>query len=433
MAMKSLLQTFGVLALLSACQSAPGEARDYSGLFERRDEEFGWSGGDGAYSIALPKDRTLWLFGDSYLSEVDRGVRLNIEPRFGNTVAIQGNPEPGEEASPMKHAPVFDWGPPASSGWLPLHDATLQDVAVPASLKRALALELPVIAWPMHGIVVGEDLVVFSTPVTRSDCTDCGIFAFKVHGSVANIIQGVARPYEEWGYERGQGWAVDRRPAQRFVSHSSAAESLDDPGLVAWGTFVMQDPDNTETLYIYGHRETASTDDLLLARVQNVKDAKDVLAFERWEFWSEGAWVTEAARASSVLTDTAVEVSVIPLPAIYGRGFALVQSGDVLKGEVEVAVAAQPWGPFTQEYTLSLADCPVAGFDPGEQYLTYAAKAHPHLSAGDDVLVSLINIPIAAAKGSAITSTRHYVPRFVRIPWGEILTHDRSSPERCER
>jgi hypothetical protein len=28
----------------------------------------GWYGGDGAYSIALDKQRTLWLFGDTFVS-----------------------------------------------------------------------------------------------------------------------------------------------------------------------------------------------------------------------------------------------------------------------------------------------------------------------------------------------------------------------------
>jgi Domain of unknown function (DUF4185) len=49
----------------------------------------GWYGGDGAYSIKLDKERTLWLFGDTFVSdEKGRKDRINMDVVMGTTLAI---------------------------------------------------------------------------------------------------------------------------------------------------------------------------------------------------------------------------------------------------------------------------------------------------------------------------------------------------------
>ena len=49
----------------------------------------GWYGGDGAYSIALDKERTLWLFGDTFVSsDTGRKNRVDMDVVMGTTLAI---------------------------------------------------------------------------------------------------------------------------------------------------------------------------------------------------------------------------------------------------------------------------------------------------------------------------------------------------------
>jgi hypothetical protein len=49
----------------------------------------GWYGGDGAYSIKLDDKRTLWLFGDSFVSEKkERKDRVGMDVILGTTLAI---------------------------------------------------------------------------------------------------------------------------------------------------------------------------------------------------------------------------------------------------------------------------------------------------------------------------------------------------------
>ena len=56
-----------------------------------------WYGGDGAYSIALDKERTLWLFGDTFVArESGRKDRIDMDVVMGTTMAISTCGENGQ-------------------------------------------------------------------------------------------------------------------------------------------------------------------------------------------------------------------------------------------------------------------------------------------------------------------------------------------------
>ena len=49
----------------------------------------GWYGGDGAYSISLDKERTLWLFGDTFVArEEGKKDRVDMDVILGTTIAV---------------------------------------------------------------------------------------------------------------------------------------------------------------------------------------------------------------------------------------------------------------------------------------------------------------------------------------------------------
>jgi hypothetical protein len=49
----------------------------------------GWYGGDGAYSIKLDEERTLWLFGDTFVAlEEGKKDRVNMDVILGTTLAV---------------------------------------------------------------------------------------------------------------------------------------------------------------------------------------------------------------------------------------------------------------------------------------------------------------------------------------------------------
>jgi len=56
----------------------------------------GWYGGDGAYSIPLNDNRTLWLFGDTFVStETGRKDRIGMDVILGTTLAVSTCSEDG--------------------------------------------------------------------------------------------------------------------------------------------------------------------------------------------------------------------------------------------------------------------------------------------------------------------------------------------------
>jgi hypothetical protein len=411
-----------VATLASGCQSSVREAAPWNDVFEKRAGQ-GWNGGDGAYSVSLPAGRTLWLFGDSVLGSVKDGRRTDLDYRFGNTIAVQETPRAGQD--PSSASIQFDWAEPSSTGWLPVFEETLEAAAIPESLARARASGRHTVAWPQHGAVVGRDLVLFNAVTTLGGCDDC-LFNFEVHGSIASVITGVDRPYEQWGFRSGIGWAEDSRPRQRFV----------EPGLpsgngvsLLFGTYVVVDPEQPSALLVYGHRTEGARGALVVARVSPVRQAADVMDYGRWSYWDGQRWAAEPAAARGILAGSAVDVSVSKVPESAGSGWAVVHGG-ALDAAVHVALGASPVGPFTESYVMKLSDCPIQGFDRTRPPIAYATKAHPELSTEDELLISLVLIETAVEgpqRGSG-----YYVPRFLHLPWEEILDHRQSSPERCD-
>ena len=59
----------------------------------------GWYGGDSAYSIQLDEQRTLWLFGDTFVAdEAGRKDRIDMDVILGTTLAISTCSDDGEFA-----------------------------------------------------------------------------------------------------------------------------------------------------------------------------------------------------------------------------------------------------------------------------------------------------------------------------------------------
>ena len=87
-----------------------------------RNENDGWTGGDATYSILLPGDRTLWLFGDSFIGQVNSDRTRSSLRLINNCLMIQDGNEfttyhGGEASNPVAFAVPEDqskWYWPAS-------------------------------------------------------------------------------------------------------------------------------------------------------------------------------------------------------------------------------------------------------------------------------------------------------------------------------
>jgi hypothetical protein len=156
-------------------------------------------------------------------------------------------------------------------------------------------------------------------------------------------------------------------------------------------------------IYIYGSQEDPLVKKLLVARVL----PQDFEDFNAWRFWDGSNWSADIHDSAVVTGRIANELSVTPLPD--GR-YALVFSLDTLSNRIAMKTAPNPWGPFGN--TEVIYDIPVPAVP---QVFTYNAKAHPHLSAPGELLISY-NVNAVDFRDH-FTYADIYHPRFIKLIW----------------
>src|SRR5262249_3339249 len=138
--------TLFTLLALSAPAAPPFEvasAVPYPELTRRFERTAGWTGGDGAFTVPLGRERTLWLFADSWIGKVEGGRRVGAR-MINNAAAWQS-------LSDLKAPLRFFWG----EGKAP--DALLRPTRPGAWY------------WPGDGALVGGKLYLTSKVVRRQD------------------------------------------------------------------------------------------------------------------------------------------------------------------------------------------------------------------------------------------------------------------------
>ena len=77
------------LIIMVACAPRPNISvevlPEYEALFQN---EKGWTGADGAYSIMLSNETILWLFGDTWIGQIKGGQHINATI-VNNSIALQ--------------------------------------------------------------------------------------------------------------------------------------------------------------------------------------------------------------------------------------------------------------------------------------------------------------------------------------------------------
>ena len=359
----------------SACEStaaplapsAPvGRAFSAADTLFRRDQR--WLGGDAALTIPLSAGRTLWLFGDSFVSVVEPPARNTARlPR--NTIAIQVGDDP------LTATMSFAWG--QSQGVTPTS-------FFPDAGGRWY--------WPGHGIRLSEGpLVVFLTTVRSTPGVGLG---FAVAGYALALIDNPDAAPSAWRVRiiDGPSLPFDAIPA----------------------TAVVRDGDQIVALAV----PTLGAKRGLLVRYPSAALARGDLSTAQWWAGATRGWIAAAAVGtggpSSVMDDAGAECSlhwdaqrnVFVHVASYGFGASTI-------GMRTATALTGPWS------------APVTVYRPPEsdaaQPFVYAAKAHPTLTGpSGDLLVTYIanslqfNDLLTASGQRAL-----YWPRMVAVHFGK--------------
>jgi hypothetical protein len=353
-------------------------ALEWDALFDRTS---GWTGADGIYSIPLSGDErpgsagatsTFFTFSDTFIGEVDRNdQRLPGSTLIHNTNALLTGAEPDPA-----HIQFF---------WRTTRKGGPQPVVMPTNARKTNEW-----FWPQDGVVVGGNLYLYSL---RLMMTGDPIFNFAVNG-VSLLVS-----------------PADEVPAFNRYRQSETPLYLPKDGSHGEITYGMAIFPNTETagalnpdgyLYIYGVRNDA-VKKLLVARVL----PQQIAQFSRYEFWTGTAWSKSISAAVPVADRISSEFSVSPLPD--GR-YILVFQLDTLSNKVAVRYADSPVGPWSDYSVVYTA--PETDISPN--VFTYNAKAHPHLSNPDRLLISYNVNTFDFVEN--FTNADIYRPRFIWLP-----------------
>jgi hypothetical protein len=355
------------VSLLSCAGGKPGPTvavetlPQYDALFSNED---GWTGGDGAYSVALNQHTIAWFFGDTWIGQIKNGRHVNAT-LVNNSVALQHGRHPPEAEMDFYFGRAGDGSPAAlirpadGRGWF----------------------------WVFDGVLTAKGLYLFLIQVERT--AGNAVFDFKVIGSWLGHIENFAALPSAWRVRQSQ------IPWSKF----SASESI------LWGSAVLQ-VDNL--LYIYGTKEdTGSTDRkkyMILARVPVSRLAD----YSRWRFYADGHWVSEFRKASRLGAEMPNEYSVSYIPVL--KQYVAVYSQDGLSKNILARLSPKPQGPWSD--AVRLYQCPEAKWD--NSVFCYAAKAHAILSQTPDELI-ITYIANSVDFNKTANDARLYRPRFLRV------------------
>ena len=352
-------------------------APEWTGLMQRTS---GWFGADGIFSIPLngnetqmQKDRkTLFIFSDTYIGEVENGVPLPGNVMVNNSIARLSGNEAIEDSISFEYNRDTNQKP--SSYFVP---------------DNALSNEKHFF-WLGDGFVnkeKGDALYIFAYHVHK---TGPNVFDFEQSDVILLKIKDVSNEgiteYEQLPTGLGKKDAEDA-----WVYFGSA---------IYVNTEWAGAPDPDGFVYIYGIREAKKS--LIAARVPPSR----IENFEDWTFWDGSSWQKNSQNAISLADGVSNELSISPT----GDGrYLLTFTVLGISEKIGIRVGESPIGPFgpiNEVYT-----CP----EYAEKGLfPYNAKAHYHLSKPGKLLVSYNTITLNFWEDIQKDATIYH-PRFIWV------------------
>ncbi len=362
--------------------------RDWSAVFSCYE---GWSGADGIFTFSVdgrdsapesdePKNRkTLVVFSDTMIGSTDPVTRVRRQNfMVNNTAALLEGTSPDDLTSRFLHGRK-------AAGTL--------DNLFPTPDGKAYYY------WLQDGVVLGDRFHVFSVNIVFDPTQPAEGFQFKSLGVdllSVSIVGGVPD----------------------FDRVSSIPSPLFDDSLGLWfGGAVMANtveagaPNPDGFLYVYGMVRDGLFGSICVARVEPAR----IEDFSAWRYYDGRDFVEDMRTVVPIVPIGSCECSVTPILSGPWKGrYAYVGIPIGIGSIVDVRLGDAPFGPFTEKHELFyIPEAEELAARGANRVYTYNAKAHPHLSDPDSLLVSY-NIN-ATDFNSHFLNADVYHPRFQQV------------------
>ena len=349
-------------------------APEWTALFDR---DSGWTGSDACYSVPLSgydapagpnDDRTLFLFGDTFIGEVnENGARVN-SVMIRNTMGILQTKQPHPDSI------QFHW------------NTNAQDQAEALFKADTPQSEPGDWIWPMDGIAIDDIIYVFGIRIREDG------FFFQVVGTTL-ISFSLNEDDQIIHYEH-----ID---APLYYNNDQTDTEIVLGQAIMPMTENSGNPNPDGYIYVFGPNSHLFIKDMVVARVL----PENISNFSEWQFWDGSSWGSQIEDCASLTDSISQEFSVTPLD----DGRFVVSF--VFENSVYVRFADQITGPYGA--ARRIYDCPEVNQYP--ETFVYNGKAHPHLSGADELLISYnVNTYDWAA---LFNIADIYRPRFIHYYW----------------
>ncbi|MCL5036871.1 MAG: hypothetical protein M1269_07135 [Chloroflexi bacterium] len=394
---KKLLPVIFIAFILSSCRSFTAAPMTGADKFFRGQKT--WLGADGSNSVTLAGNRTLWLYGDTFIDESGGGSRKGAA-FINNSIAIQQ----GKSFTPETFK--FYWGkndegrpasffqPGGKKGWL----------------------------WPLSGIRADNGLYLFFLEVESTGEKDTAL-GFRTTGNILIKIENPDDPPGRWRMTRTQIPGARFTGKENLFFGSAVIQQDNSPAgkeafLYVLGCLERLEPELTRYMVAARARRDRVSDfgdwEFYSGSKDKVDNDRDFLSGDRWRF--------DSGHITGLLSGIPAEYSICYLPA--ARKYALIYSGDLtdmketssygnrLPGDVMARYSVGPAGPWSMP--VRVYECPETWWKP--TYICYAAKAHPGISGDDELIISYASNSLVPQE--ALDDMRIYWPSFIKVKPG---------------
>ena len=321
----------------------------------------GWNAGDGALSISLSDGRVIWLFGDSYINQLNPETgALPCLFNARNAVLVQSSNDstaPKTLSNSNSGSQTFFYPPEAKPG---------------ASWPCF---------WPGPGFQISNTVYIYLSEIDKTP--QGGMWGFK----------GV-----------GQSWVKLSFPDLKIIEYVKLPVFN---GISFACGFVPDEPSGL--VYAYGNKRTRTSSDVYVARFPAAAPEG------RWSFWDGQQWVGDAAKAAVITKGTSTSVNIC---RVKGKLLLITTEFSVAcdQGkEIYISTSTQFTGPFSRPRSIYAVDDLVKGHRP----FFYAAVPHPEFINAQNELLIVYSIngyePCIPSCVDGKMDPDYYRPRAIRL------------------